>query len=399
MPTPSVLARLVLGLEALDRRLLAAPRRVQYLAAAVTVAAMIVQALPYVPRAYVDFSRLPLLQRVSQPDGFGTDTIGDGYEARVVLNDPLDMYTKAELEQTELEASTWSKSASAPYPPAVLLAEAGLYRLGEWTGLGFYGMILLLACVFLALSLGYFLATRWYVFPLLYLNFSYLGYRFVYVQDCSYIVMLVVLVSALWLARARRPLAHVLMAVAIVMKLTPLYYAKNVLTMSTRTAWLFGAVLAAGLIAPFFIWPNYAYIFAFHETIKGDRLGLAAAIVYAVPFSAWIWYAEEKLGFDLEDRIGWGLVPFSMFLAMKMNVPRHLLIALLVPDKRALRNLAAALALGLQALLPGVIRFGSTLSILTVLLFAILGYYLSRIGWATVQRDLRAAAGRLRQAV
>ena len=38
---------------------------------------------------------------------------------------------------------------------------------------------------------------------------------------------------------------------------------------------------------------------------------------------------------------------------------------------------------------PGVIRFGSLLSIMTVLLFAILIYYLSTIGWATVLDDVR----------
>ena len=393
---PRAVTRAALWLRALDSQLLAAPKRVQYLIIALTLVAMAIQALPCVPRAYADFSRAPLLRGITQPDTFGTDTIGDGYEARVVLNDPMDMYTKEKVAQTQREADTWSKAASAPYPPAVLLAEAGLYRLGEWTGLGFYGMILLLACVFLGLSLRYFLATRWYLFPLLYLNFSYLGYRFVYVQDCSYIVMLVVLAIALSLARAGRPLAHVLVAVAVTMKVTPLYYAKNLPTMSARTASIFVAVIAAGLAAPYFIWPNYSYIFAFHETIKGDRLGLAAAIAYSVPFGALLWYVETKLGFDIEDRIGWGLVPFSMFLAMKMNVPRHLLIALLVPDKRGLRNLAVAFALALQALLPGLIRFGSVLSILTVLLFLILAYYLSEIGWQTFKADVKAAFARVR---
>jgi hypothetical protein len=110
-----------------------------------------------------------------------------------------------------------------------------------------------------------------------------------------------------------------------------------------------------------------------------------------VPFAAGLWYVESKLGFDLEDRIGWGMVPVSMFLAMKMNVPRHLLIALLVPDKRGLRNLAAAFALALPVLLPGIVRFGSLLSVLTVLLFGILLYHLRKIGWTTIREDIRGA--------
>ena len=84
--------------------------------------------------------------------------------AKVVLNDPSDMYTKARLEQTPLEKATWTREASAPYPPAALLAAAGLYAIGAATGIGFYGMVLLLAALFLALSLWYFLQTRWYCF-------------------------------------------------------------------------------------------------------------------------------------------------------------------------------------------------------------------------------------------
>jgi hypothetical protein len=382
-------------LEAVDRRLLAVPRPLQYSIAALTVIVMALQALPWLPRSFVDYSRVPVLRHMEQPESYGTDTIGDGYEAKVVLNDPLDMYTKAKLDQTPIEAATWSKRASAPYPPAVLLAEAGLFKLGEWLGIGFYGAILALACLFIGSSLPYFMATRWYLFPALYLNFAYFGYRFVYVQDCSYLVMLVVVMAALWLARAKRPAAHVLMAVAIAMKVTPLYYVKNLRTMPRGAAALFVAVLVAGLVAPYFIWPDYLYIFAFHEQVKGDWLGLAAAIGYAVPFAAGLWYVESKLGFDLEDRIGWGMVPVSMFLAMKMNVPRHLLIALLVPDKRGIRNLAAAFALALPVLLPGVVRFGSLLSVLTVLLFGVLFYYLRKIGWTTIRGDIRGAMGGL----
>lgn len=396
MPGTAGGAALVRRIEALDARLLRAPRLVRLLVLTLTVALMVWQALGHIPREYADFSRWAPLRHITQPDTFGPDTIGDGYEARVVLNDVADMYTKNALPQTPQEAATWTKAASAPYPPAVLLAEAALYRIGEWTGLRFYGMVLLLAVVFLGLSLRYFLATRWYLFPLLYLNFSYLGYRFVYVQDCSYLVMLVVATGALWLARARRSPAHLLMALAIVMKLTPLYYAKNVFGMRRRTAVIFAAMLVAGLALPMFIWDNYLYIFAFHETLKGDWLGLVAALGYGIPFSAVLWYVETRLGFDWEDRVGWGMVPVAMMVGMKMNVPRHLLLALLLPDKRGLRNAAVAVALGLQALLPGLIRFGSVLSILTAFLVFILIYYLSRVGWATVGDDLRHPGRTLR---
>ena len=81
------------------------------------------------------------------------------------MNDPLDMYTKARLEQTPLEKATWTREASAPYPPAALLTAAGLYAIGEATGIGFYGMVLLLAALFVGLSLWDFLHTRCTSFP------------------------------------------------------------------------------------------------------------------------------------------------------------------------------------------------------------------------------------------
>ena len=82
------------------------------------------------------------------------------------------MYTRRKLQQTPLEASTWSKQASSPYPPFTLLSLAGLHAIGERVGVGLYGMVLLLAVLFVTLSAVYFLRTRWYLFPLLYLNFA-----------------------------------------------------------------------------------------------------------------------------------------------------------------------------------------------------------------------------------
>jgi hypothetical protein len=75
--------------------------------------------------------------------GAAIDTIGDSYIAKVVLNELSDRYTRRRLEQTPLEAATWSKEASAPYPPAMLLSFAGLHALGEAVGIGFYGSMLL----------------------------------------------------------------------------------------------------------------------------------------------------------------------------------------------------------------------------------------------------------------
>src|SRR4029077_4077928 len=131
-----------------------------------------------------------------------------------------------------------------------LLTTAGLYAIGTAAGIGFYGMVVLLAALFVALSLWYFLGTRWYLFPLLYLNFAYFGHRFVYVQDDSYLAMLVVVMFALLLARSRRDASHLLMALAITMKLSPAAYAREMLTMRRGTAMTFAAILFAGFVLP-----------------------------------------------------------------------------------------------------------------------------------------------------
>ena len=359
---------------------------------AATVVHMIVVAIPNVPRAYIDYSRVPLLSGVHQYETYGRDTIGNSYVAKVVLNDPLDMYTKARLDQTPLEKATWTREESAPYPPAGLLTAAGLYAIGEATGIGFYGVVVLLAALFIALSLWHFLNTRWYLFPLLYLNFAYFGHRFVYVQDDSYLAMLVVVMIALvvarW-ARSRREASHILMALAITMKLSPAAYVREILTMRRGTAMIFVAILLAGFALPYFIWDNYLTIFTFHAEVKGNIYDTIAAVVLVVPFTIVLWYVEARLRFDIEDRIGWSLVPFGMLVGIKMRVARHLLIVLLVPDKRGPRNIAATIGLALHAAAPQVFKLGSVLYITTVLLFAFLAYYLSRIGWATVRDDAR----------
>src|SRR5258706_12106214 len=374
---------------ALDVRLMAVPKRAQYLILALTAVVMIGMSISNVPREYADYSKIPLLRRLHQNQHYGTDTISDMYVSKVILNDPRDMYTKSELSQTPLEAATWSKAESAPYPAAALVTEAGLYAIGEWTGVGFYGMILGLACAFLALSAWYFLQTRWYLFPVLYLNFSYLSNRFVYVQDDTYIIMLVVVMAALVLARYRFEASHALMAVAIAMKLSPLYYARHISTMTGRMAALSVAILVAGFVLPYFVWDNYLYIYGFHDAVKGNVYDTAAALVVGVPFTTLLWYIETKLGFDLEDRIGWSLVPFAMFIAIKMRVTTHLLIALLVPDKRGFRNIAAAVGMGFHGAFPSLVLLGSAGSIMTVLLFVAQHHYLEQIGFDTVRDDFR----------
>jgi hypothetical protein len=341
----------------------------------------VVQALPWVPRDVVDYSHLPLLNRIHQQEIFGSDTVADSYEARVVLTDVRDMYTKRETEQTPLEAHYWSRAASAPYPPVMLLTESALYMLAGRTLTGFYVAVIGVAIAFLTLSLVYCLRTRWYLFPLLYLNFQFLGERFAGVQDCSYLVMLVVIMAALFAARARRQSAHLLMAVATTLKLAPLFYGIEVFRMPRRTAVLFVGIVLAGLVLPFFIWTNYPYIYSYGAGLKGSHSNHYFAWVAAPVFAAAVWYIERRHDFDMEDRVGWGLVPMAMYFAVYTNGPRHLILPLLVPDKRGWRNLPVPIALWLHALFPGTVKMGSMLSITIGLLVVILtGYALAPRG-------------------
>jgi hypothetical protein len=372
-----------------DQWLMSRPRAVRVAVIAITLITMVATSLPNVPRQWIDFTGLPVIGGIQRYETYGPDSVGDMYTARAVLNDPSDMYTKARTEQTPVEAALWSKEASAPYPPAALLVEAAFLAAGQRLGIGFYGMVLACALLFIGLSLVYFVRTRWYLFPLLYLNFDYFSGRFVYVQDNTYLIMLVVLMAALFLARGGRPACHAVMAVATTIKLSPLYYAKSILRMPRPSAALYVAILVVGLVLPYFVWENYLYIYRFGNELKGDLASTVGALLLAVPFALVLWYIEVRLGFDKEDLVGWGLVPFAMFLGFKMNVARHLLIVLLVPDKRAVRNVAAAIGLAIPALLPGLVLFNSSLVIATLVLIVGLAGYLQEIGWNTVRDDLR----------
>lgn len=340
-----------------------------------TVAAIVVQALPWVPREVLDYSRLTLLHRFHQQETFGSDTVADEYESRVVLTSVRDMYTKRDTGQTPIETRYWSKAASAPYPPAMLLVESALYALAGRTLAGFYLAILAVAVTFLAMSLVYCLRTRWYLFPLLYLNFQFVGERFVGVQDASYLVVLVVIMAALFAARARRNAAHLLMAVATTMKLSPLFYGVEIFRMRRRTAGLYVAIVFAGLVLPWFLWNNYLYIYAYGAGLKGTHSNHLFAALLGVSFAAAVWHVERRVDFDGEDRIGWSLVPMAVYFAVYTNAARHLLLVLLVPDKRGWRNLPLPVGLTLHTLFPHAIPLGSVLTISIGLLALILAGY------------------------
>jgi len=181
-----------------------------------------------------------------------------------------------------------------------------------------------------------------------------------------------------------------MMAVATVMKFLPLSYARYLPRMRRRTAWTYAAILAAGLVVPWFIWDDYLYIYQFASDRKGnDWRDIGGALLLVAPFTLAVWYVEERMRFAEEERIGWSLVPFALLVGLLTNSGRHLLIALIVPDRHAGRNLAAVAGLTLYSLLPGVVRLGSLVYITTAVLCVVIAVYLDRIGWQIVRDDLR----------
>jgi hypothetical protein len=200
--------------------------------------------------------------------------------------------------------------------------------------------------------------------------------------------------AALHFARRGHPASHALVALATAMKLSPLYYLSNLGTMRRRDAVVYIGILVTGFVLPYFVWENYLYIFQYSAELKGDWDNAAAALLGVVPFALVLRYVETRAHFDWEDRVGWGLVPFAMLLALKMNVARHLLIVLLVPDKRGVRNMAAAIGLAVPLIFGTPVN--SSLGFAILVLAAGLTYYLRELGWERVRRDLRNPVQTLR---
>jgi len=86
-----MIARVFQWLASLDQALLRAPRALRTGAFVLTAVVMAATSLPHVPRHIVDFRGVPMLSSLQRHESYGNDTIADGYEARVVLNDWRDM--------------------------------------------------------------------------------------------------------------------------------------------------------------------------------------------------------------------------------------------------------------------------------------------------------------------
>jgi hypothetical protein len=340
------------ALTRLDAWLMARPTSVRVLVIAFTLAFALLVRLSYVPASYHDFGWL------NRGNDYGCDYYSDAYGARTVYNHPLDMYTRRLTEQTRPEMY-WPKRSVAPYPPAELLLLAGAHALGEVTGLGLYGMLMATDGVLILCMLGYSLRTRWYLFPLVELN-VFLAYRFWGIGSFNGLLVLLFLTLGVMTARLRPALGILSAVFAVCLKLTPVFFLTNFLRFRRGTALAAGALLFAGFVLPLFVFENYRYIYGFHATrdirpilhaldavgVHGDHAATLAAVVgWALPlvfggaFSLVLLYAQLKLDFDWQDRIGWAAVPFSLLFSLRMLSMRTLFEAMAIPDRRSVRSL------------------------------------------------------------
>jgi hypothetical protein len=336
----------------LDAWLMARPASVRAVVIAFTLAFALLVRLSYVPSSYHDFGWL------NRGTDYGCDYYSDAYGARTVYNHPLDMYTRRLTEQTPAE-TYWPKRSVAPYPPAELLLLAGAHALGQVTGLGLYGLLMLTDGALVLLMLAYSLSTRWYLFALVQLN-VFLAYRFEGIGSFNGLLVLLFLMLGVMTARTRPALGILAAVFAVCLKLTPVFFLTNFLRFRKRTALAAGALLFAGFVLPLFVFENYRYIYGFHATRdirpilralaavgieSAHATTLAAVVGWVLPlvcggaFSLVLLYAQLKLKFTWQDRIGWAAVPFSLLFSLRMLSMRTLFESMAIPDRRRSRSL------------------------------------------------------------
>ena len=392
---------------------MARPWSVRAVVLALTVAFAVVVRCSYVPASYHDFGWL------NRGVDYGCDYYSDAFGARTVYNHPSDMYTRRLTEQTQAE-TYWPKRSVAPYPPAELFLLAGAHALGEATGVGLYGVLIGADLLLMGLMLTYALRVRWYLFPLLYTN-VFLAYRFWGIGSLNGLLVVLFLMMGVMLARSR-PNAAILSAVfAVCLKLTPIFFLTHFLRFRRGTALAAAALLFAGFVLPLFTLENYRYIYGFHATrdigplvralgafgVSGPNAAtLAAAAGWVLPlglggaFSLVLLYAQYKLDFTWEDRIGWAAVPFSLLFSLRMLSMRTLFESMVLPDRRHARSLwvfgmgLVDIALRL-ADVRTIIRDGVWDACGLVGLLLICRHWLREIGMEAVRADLRSGFGLL----
>ncbi|MBN1390756.1 MAG: hypothetical protein JXA22_08965 [Candidatus Thermoplasmatota archaeon] len=389
----------------MDRKLLFASKKMKTLVIVLTILFILIVRVWFIPGEVID------LGRMNRQENLGGDFFADNYTGKVVLNDPLDMYTKEKVDLNGREASYWEKEECSPYPPLAMFILGGLHFIGDLTGIELIGVVYLLELSFVVMVLIYCLKTRWYLFPLIMLN-VFAPHRVYTMNGTTNLLVLMFMMAALLAAKHRRSISHHLVAMATCSKFMTVFYADNVFRMPRKQAMVYVGILVAGLVLPIFIFDNYLYIYSFHAT-RGysfvsslfDHFGIsmsdtiAIVLTWTVPsiltifFTILLFYIENRLGYDWEERVGWSGVPFALFIGLRLLTVRFLFLMLLLPDKRGTRTFLVFLLsiVHMTLFFLDVRRFAvdgiwglSTISLFTLFIFLLLG----KVGWGTLKKDL-----------
>jgi len=289
---------------------------------------------------------------------------------------------------------------------------------------GLYGVLMALDALLVALMLYYSLRTRWYLFPFVQLN-VFLAYRFWGIGSCNGLLVVLFLMLGVLLARAKPALGVVMGVLAVCIKLTPVFFLTNFLRFRRATQLVTAALLFAGFVVPLFTLEQYRYIYGFHATrdiapivkalavlgVSGDFAStLAAVLGWVLPlcaagaFSLVFLYAQHKLDFTWEDRLGWAAVPFSLLFSLRMLSMRTLFEAMVIPDRRVVRSLwvlgMGACDMALRAAgARRMVRDGVWDVVGCVGMLLICRHWLREIGASTIRADWERKGALLRELV
>ncbi|MEM3342535.1 MAG: hypothetical protein QW728_07570 [Thermoplasmata archaeon] len=284
------------------------------------------------------------------------DLYADSYEARVILNDPLDMYTKSlpitEKESTcegqrlgtpEFPDKPWTKEDCAPYPPLALAGIALAFAAGGESFSGFYNIQVQLEIVFALFVLLYALQTRRYlIFPLYFLS-PFTVFMFWKESHMSFLVSdFFFLIGLILLESKREGSAFIAMGLSAATKFLNAPMALLTNRLSLRNRWLYFVIpLFIFLILPVLIFDNYLYIFQ-----RGSDRPVLAPLLTLLCLGELIFFefftSPKKY---LNDVMGFSMLPSAIYFTLSKDfiAPNYYLLVLSLPDRRYYRNILSFL--------------------------------------------------------
>ncbi|MEM3341978.1 MAG: hypothetical protein QW728_04730 [Thermoplasmata archaeon] len=317
------------------------------------------------------------------------DLYADAYAARVILNDPMDMYTRnlpitwaestCDGEQNYNPQPPWSNYDCAPYPPVALIPTAFAFWLGEETFDGFYNISVLLELIIAGMVIIYSLLTRRpFLFPLYFLStFTYAFFwkqtHFSFTLTTAFIVLALILFE---LKKEGSALFFLGLASAAKIFTLPVLAMTSRFGSRKRWIWFFFVVTVfVGLVVPFFIFDNYSYIFR-RENHRPVMSYLVGGII-GIEFLFLEFFTRGK---DREVAM-LSMVPMASYITLTgiLIVPPYFQLALLIPDRTYFRNVLGILLTAIFVFEDDIT--GTLFTMLVIPLFLLLYFRRSEISF------------------